>query len=170
MIKPTQGTLMNISAIFAMSENRVIGKNNQLPWHLPADLRHFKEITMGKPILMGRKTFESIGKALPGRCNVIITHDENFQAPGCVIATSIKTAIASVEYTDEVFVIGGAKLLDQMLPMIHRIYLTIIHHEFDGDTFFPEINKSEWHEVEREDHLPDKENRYAYSFIVLNKK
>jgi dihydrofolate reductase len=161
---------MQISAIIAMSENAVIGKNNQLPWHLPADLCHFKNITLGKPILMGRKTFESIGKVLPGRCNVIITRDENFSVPGCVIANSIETALAAVSYANEVFVIGGAALLQQMLPMVSRLYLTIIHHEFDGDVYFPEINLSEWQEVEREDHSPDEVNKYSYSFIVLEKK
>lgn len=161
---------MHIAAIVAISENAVMGKNNQLPWHLPADLQHFKKITMGKPILMGRKTFDSIGRVLPGRCNVIITRDEAFQAPGCVVATSIDTALASVSYCDEIFVIGGAALFQQMLPMVDRLYLTIIHHEFDGDTFFPDINLAEWQETEREDHLPDEVNRYSYSFITLEKK
>lgn len=161
---------MHIAAIVAISENAVMGKNNQLPWHLPADLQHFKKITMGKPILMGRKTFDSIGRVLPGRCNVIVTRDEAFQAPGCVVATSIDTALASVSYCDEIFVIGGAALFQQMLPMVDRLYLTIIHHEFDGDTFFPEINLAEWQETEREDHLPDEVNRYSYSFITLEKK
>ena len=130
---------MRISIIVAMSENRVIGKDNQLPWHLPADLHHFKSLTMGKPILMGRKTHKSIGRVLPGRCNVVITHDKNFQACGCVVANSIRTALAAVSYSDEVFVIGGALLYEQMLSMAQRIYLTIVHHEFEGDVFFPNL-------------------------------
>jgi dihydrofolate reductase len=161
---------MKICGIVAMSENRVIGKNNQLPWHLPADLKHFKTITMGKPILMGRKTFESIGRPLPGRCNVIITRDEAFQAPGCVVANSIATALASVSDNDEVFVIGGAALFQQMLPIIKRLYLTVIHHPFDGDTFFPDIHDAEWNEVARENHQPNVENPYAYSFITLDRR
>ncbi len=158
---------MLISAIVAMSENRVIGKDNQMPWHLPADLRHFKTITMGKPILMGRKTYQSIGHPLPGRCNVIITHDTAFQAPGCVIANSIETALASVSYSDEVFIIGGAILFQQMLSRVQRLYLTIVHHEFVGDAYFPEINLAEWRELDRTDHQADAENKYAYSFLTL---
>lgn len=161
---------MQIYAIVAMSENRVIGKDNRLPWHLPADLRHFKQLTMGKPILMGRKTFESIGRALPGRCNVVITHDIHFQAPGCVVANAIDTALASVAYSEEVFVIGGAILLQQLMSRIHRLYLTIIHHHFAGDAYFAELNMSEWVEVERIDHVPDEENHYPYSFITLERK
>ena len=161
---------MRLSAIVAMSENQVIGKDNQLPWHLPADLAHFKKITMGKPILMGRKTFQSIGKVLPGRCNVIVTHDTAFQANGCVIANSIGTALAAVSYSDEAFVIGGALLFRQMLSRIQRLYLTLIHQDFEGDTFFPEINLSEWIEIQRIDHLADEKNRYAYSFITLDKQ
>lgn len=161
---------MRISAIVAMDQNRLIGNNNQLPWYLPADLRHFKKITMGSPILMGRKTFESIGKALPGRCNVVITRDVNFDAPGCVTANSIETALSSVNYSPEIFVIGGSALLEQMLPRIERLYLTLIHHQFKGDVFFPEINLSEWKEIQREDCQADDENKYDYSFLVLEKK
>lgn len=161
---------MIISGIVAVSENRVIGKNNQLPWNLPADLQHFKNVTMGKPILMGRKTFESIGKVLPGRCNVIISSDESYSAPGCVIANSIATALSAVEYSSEVFVIGGATLFEVMLPEIQRLYLTLIHHQFEGDVYFPEIDWSEWNEIEREDHKSDKENPYSYSFLTLHRK
>lgn len=159
-----------ISGIVAVGQNQVIGKDNRLPWHLPADLKHFKNVTMGRPILMGRKTYESIGKPLPGRCNVIITSDETYQAPGCVIANSISMALTSVSYSEEVFVIGGAGLFQQMLPQIERLYLTIIHHQFDGDTFFPPLDWSEWKEDEHEDHKPDKENKYSYSFLTLVRK
>jgi dihydrofolate reductase len=160
---------MKIAGIVAMSENRVIGNDNQLPWHLPADLKHFKTITMGKPILMGRKTFESIGRALPGRCNVIITRDESFQAPGCVIANSIETALSAVSYSEEIFIIGGAALFQQMLPMIKRLYITLIHHYFMGDVYLPNINEAEWHETHREDCQPNSENPYSYSFITLDR-
>jgi dihydrofolate reductase len=160
---------MLISAIVAMSENRVIGKNNQLPWHLPADLQHFKKITMDKPILMGRKTFQSIGRVLPGRCNVIITRDENLQAPGAVVANSIETALSSVGYSSEIFFIGGAALFQQILPKVQRLYITIIHHQFEGDVFFPELNPLEWVEIEKKFHKADAENIYSYSFIVLDR-
>ena len=159
---------MQISAIVAMSENRVIGKDNKLPWHLPADLQHFKNITMGKSILLGRKTYESIGRSLPGRRNIIITHDQRFQATDCIIVHSIEAALAAAS-SDEVFVIGGALLFQQMLPYVKRLYITLIHHTFAGDTFFPEWNPDEWQEVERIDHQPDTKNNYAYSFMVFDK-
>lgn len=162
---------MTLAAVVAMSENRVIGNNNQLPWHLPADLKHFKAITMGKPILMGRKTFQAIGRVLPGRCNIVITHDTQLQAPGCVVANSIDTALeAAASYSNDSFVIGGALLYQQMLPKIERIYLTIVHHEFVGDAYFPELNPAEWQEVERKEHSADGENKYAFSFITLDRK
>lgn len=160
---------MRIAAICAMSENRVIGKNNQLPWRLPADIRHFKKMTTGKPILLGRKTFESIGHALPNRCNVVVTRDIHFQAPGCLVVNSIETALAAVSYSEEIFVIGGAILYQHMLPRIQRIYMTIIHHYFEGDAFFPELKISEWNEIERVDHAVDSENIYPYSFITLER-
>lgn len=161
---------MRVAAICAMSENRVIGKDNKLPWHLPADIQHFKKMTTGYPILLGRKTYESIGRALPNRCNVVITRDAGFIAPGCVVVNSIETALSAVSYSEEVFIIGGAVLYQQMMPHIHRLYLTIIHHHFDGDTFFPELNMEEWREVERADHEADAENKYSYSFIILDRK
>jgi len=160
---------MRMSAICAMSQNRVIGQNNQLPWHLPADLQHFKKITLNHPIIMGRKTFESIGRPLPQRCNIILTRDVTFQAPGCVVANSIETALESVKYSDEVFVVGGALLYQQFLPQIEKLYLTIIHQDFEGDAFFPVLNFNAWEEISRTDCLPDENNLYAYSFIVLKK-
>jgi dihydrofolate reductase len=161
---------MRLIAIVAMSENRVIGKDNQLLWHLPADLQRFKQITMGNPILMGRKTHESIGRALPGRCNVVITRDVNFEATGCVVANSIETALQAVEYSEEAFVIGGAELYAQMLPRTQRIYLTIVHREFMGDTYFPEMQPNEWRESDRVVHEADGKNPYAFSFITLDRK
>ena len=161
---------MKISAIVAMSENRVIGKDNQLLWHLPADLQHFKRITMGKPILMGRKTYQSIGRPLPGRCNVVITHDPAFEASGCVIANSIETALTAVEYSNEIFVIGGAILYQEMLSLIERIYMTIVHREFTGDAYFPALNSADWQEVERVSHSADEKKQYNFSFISLQRK
>jgi dihydrofolate reductase len=160
---------MHLSAICAMSENRVIGRQNQLPWRLPADLKHFKKITTGHPIILGRKTYESIGRALPDRCNVVITRDADFQAPGCVVVNSIETALLAVDYSEQAFVIGGALLYQQLLPKVQRLYLTEIHHFFDGDAYFPELDMSEWREIERESHTADAKNAYAYSFVVLER-
>src|SRR5262249_43978628 len=157
-----------ISAIVAMSENRVIGDNNQLPWHLPADLKHFKTLTSGHPILMGRKTYESIGRPLPNRTNIIITRNHAFQAPGCIVIKSIDEAIESAmsKGSDEIFIIGGAEVYKQLMPNIERIYLTIVHEIFEGDAFFPELNPSEWVEKEKVMHDADADNDYAYSFIL----
>jgi len=161
---------MRIEIIVAMSENRVIGYRKKMPWHMPADLKHFKDITMGKPILMGRTTYESIGKPLPGRCNIVITRDVEFRAPGCVITNSIDCALEAASYSDKLLVIGGASLYEHMLPRAKRIYLTVIHHDFPGDTHFPEINKDEWVEHEHTNHPADEKNPFAYSFITLDKK
>ncbi len=165
-------TRLVISAIAAIGENRVIGKDNKMPWHLPADLKHFKAVTMGKPILMGRKTYQSIGRPLPGRTNIIITRDKDFHAPGCIVVTSLADAIAtaSQQGANEIFIIGGAEVYKQLLPATDRIYLTVIHHDFDGDTFFPEIKQNEWKEVEHEDFSADAENPYSYSFLRLDKR
>ncbi len=160
---------MFLSAIVAMSENRVIGKDNRLPWHLPADLIYFKKTTINKPILMGRKTYESIGRPLPQRKNIIITRDQNFIAPGCQVFNSIDVALASLAEQEEVLIIGGATLYQQMLPRMQRIYLTIIHQQFEGDAFFPEFNMQEWREIERSDHEPDEKNKYPYSFTILDR-
>jgi len=160
---------MIISAIVALSENRVIGKDNAMPWHLPADLRHFKEITLGKPIIMGRKTFLSIGRALPHRLNVVITSDTDFQAAHCTVVHSIEEAMTAVSGREEIMVIGGRILFEQMLPQVSRLYLTIIHAQFEGDVFFPEIKSDEWREVSHDTFKPDAENAYAYSFITLHR-
>lgn len=161
---------MRISAVVAMSENRVIGNGNKLPWHLPADLKHFKAVTMDKPVLMGRKTYDSIGHPLPGRCNIVITRDSDFQAAGCVVANSIDCALKAAAYSEEVCIIGGSLLYEQMLPRIEQIYMTIVHHDFPGDAFFPELDKQAWREVSREDHPADEKNAYAYSFLLLERQ
>lgn len=160
---------MLISAIVAMSDNRVIGHHNKLPWHLPADLQHFKKITLKKPILMGRKTFESIGRPLPERLNIVITRDKNFSAAGIDVTHSIEEALTLVKNHEEVFIIGGAELFNQTLMRVQRLYLTLIHQHFEGDTFFPELDKKEWREVAREDHEADEKNKWAYSFLVLER-
>lgn len=160
---------MRIAAIVAMSENHVIGYRNTLPWHMPADLQHFKKVTMDKPILMGRKTHESIGKPLPGRCNIVITRDYSFRAPGCVVVNSIDSALQAASYSEEILVIGGALLFEHMLPRTQRIYMTIIHHEFEGDTRFPVLDMTQWQERDREMHQADDENPYAYTFITYER-
>ncbi|HSW92777.1 MAG TPA: dihydrofolate reductase [Gammaproteobacteria bacterium] len=161
---------MRISIVVAMSENRAIGKDNQLLWHLPVDLQHFKQITLGKPVLMGRKTHQSIGRPLPGRMNVVITHDLNFKSEGCVIVHSIQDALDVVQDADEICVIGGADLYRQMLPLSDRIYLTRVHHTFSADTFFPELNSDEWNEVECFLHPADEKNPYACEMVVLDRR
>lgn len=162
---------ITIAAVVAMAENRVIGNKNQLPWRLPADLKHFKTITMGHPIIMGRKTYASIGKALPGRTNIVITRDAQFAAPGCKVATSIDEAIqyAEQEKTQIIYIIGGAEIYNQSFAKLARIYLTIVHHEFAGDVYFPELKPDEWQVVEREDFAADELNPYPYSFLTLDR-
>jgi dihydrofolate reductase len=161
--------MMRIAAVVAMDKNRVIGHQNKLPWHLPADLRHFKQVTMGSPIIMGRKTYESIGKPLPGRKNIVITRDAAFQALGCVVVNSPESALVGAMGSDEVFVIGGAQLFEQMLPSIQRIYMTVIHYAFEGDAYFPALDMSQWAEQERLEHSPDEQNAYEYSFITYDR-
>lgn len=160
-----------LSAIAAMAENRVIGLNNHMPWHLPADLKHFKTVTSGHPVLMGRKTFISIGKPLPNRANIILTRDKQFSAQDCLVVSHPDAALSMAQELDqdEVFVIGGAEIYRQLLPRVQRLYLTIIHHHFEGDAFFPELNPAEWREKSREKHLADDKNAYDYSFVILER-
>ena len=161
---------MIISIIVAMARNRVIGKNNRLPWHLPADLKHFKETTMGHPIIMGRKTYESIGRPLPGRTNIVVTRNPEFRAEGCTVVHSLEEALRAAEEAEEVFVIGGATLYREALPIANRIYLTLVEADIEGDTLFPEIDSDSWEEVHCETHPSDERNPYAYSFIELKRK
>ncbi len=160
---------MGLSLIVAMDEGRVIGANNAMPWHLPADLRHFREVTMGKPIVMGRKTFESIGKALPGRRNIVISANPDFVAAGCMVVPNLQAALESAADAPEIMIIGGATIFAQTLAQADRLYLTVIHHRFDGDTWFPEIDAVKWREVARSDHAADERNPYDYSFITLER-
>lgn len=161
--------MMRISIVVAMAANGVIGRDNQLPWHLPADLRHFKQTTMGKPILMGRKTYESIGRPLPGRTNIVITRDPGYTADGCVVVHSIEAAMQAAGDQEEIMVIGGAEFYRQVLPYTDTIYLTRIHEDFEGDTMFPELSAAEWREVARTDCEPDARNPYRYSFVRLER-
>lgn len=160
---------MKISVIVAMADNGVIGNQNRLPWHLPADLKHFKATTMGKPIIMGRKTWESIGRPLPGRINIVVTRDPDYVADGCVVVDGIDAALAAAADHDEVMVIGGAEFYRQALPRASTLYLTLVHDSFEGDTFFPELDGREWRERGREDFEPDANNPHAYSFVQLER-
>ncbi len=157
--------MTHLSLIVAMDENRLIGNDNQLPWHLPADLAFFKRTTMGKPIIMGRKTFESIGKALPGRRNIVITRDPDFTASGCEIVNSIDAALHCCAADEEVMLIGGASLYQQTIDQATRMYITRIHHRFEGDTWFPEFDHSDWKIENQEDFDADQDNALAYSFV-----
>lgn len=157
-----------ISLIAAMDKNRVIGTDDgKLPWHLPADLKHFKSLTLGKPVIMGRKTFESIGKPLPERKNIIITRNKNYDAPGCVVVHSPDEALASAGDVPEVMVIGGAEIFAQFFPLAKRLYLTLIDGIFAGAAYFPQWDTGAWREVSREAHEPDEKNRYGYLFLTL---
>jgi dihydrofolate reductase len=160
-----------LSAIVAMSENRVIGKDNKLPWHLPADLKHFKEITTGHFIIMGRKTFESIGKPLPNRTNIVLSRQGHFQASGCHTVTSIEAAISQAQaaHEQEIFIIGGAEIYRQLLANIQRLYLTIVHCDMEGDAYFPTLDLNAWREISCERHEADEKNAYAYSFLTLER-
>jgi dihydrofolate reductase len=161
---------MKIAIIVAMDENKLIGKNNDLPWKLSADLQYFRKITMGKPLVMGRNTHQSIGRVLPGRKNIVITTQAGFKAEGCCVVSSIEQALEACGDVDEVMVMGGASLYKQFLPHADRMYLTHVHATLDdGDTWFPEWQKTDWLEVSREDHDSDDKNQYPYSFIVLDR-
>lgn len=160
---------MTISIIVAVGENNAIGKNNQLLWHMPADLKHFKNVTKGHSIIMGRKTYDSVGKPLPHRRNIVVTH-QHITIPGCDIVKSIAEGIALCEGESEVFIGGGAEIYRQAMDKTDRIYLTIIHHNFDADTFFPQIDYQNWKETARADYQPDEKNPYPYSFITLEKR
>ena len=156
-----------ISFVVAMDENRAIGKDNDLPWYLPNDLKHFKNVTMGKPIVMGRKTYESIGKPLPGRENIVVTRDEHYQAEGTTVVHSVDEVLK--KEAEELCVIGGTVIFKLFMPVADRLYVTEIHHTFDADTYFPEINRDEWREVSRESGTVDEKNKYPHDFVVYEK-
>lgn len=150
-----------VSIIVAMGRNRVIGKDNDLIWHLPADLKHFKETTMGKPVIMGRKTFESMGKPLPGRTNIVITRNNQYEAKGCLVAQSLEKALKRVSGEAEVFIAGGGEIYREAMPLADRMHITIIDHSFEGDTYFPEFSKKEWKIIEEIYHPANMENKYS---------
>ena len=154
-----------ISLVCAMAKNRVIGKDNQMPWHLPADLKHFKSVTMGKPIIMGRKTYESIGRPLPGRRNIVISRNPDYQLEGCDTVTSFESALELTKEVEEVMVVGGGFLYSETLSLANKLFLTFIDLEIDGDTQFPEFEHLALTEVRREVYEPDEKNSYRCEFV-----
>lgn len=156
--------------IAAMANNRVIGLENKMPWHLPADLKHFKSVTTGKPVIMGRKTFESIGRPLPGRRNIIITRNEAYQANGIETVITPEAALELVVDAEEVMIIGGGNIYQQFLNRAHRLYLTFIDLDTLGDTQFPDYEQSgNWKVVNEQNNQPDESNKYSYKFVTLHK-
>jgi dihydrofolate reductase len=163
---------MILSLLVAADENNIIGKNNQLPWHLPDDLKYFKNLTWGMPILMGRKTFESIGKPLPGRKSIVITRNKDWQHEGVDVVYSLQEAIDVAASFDikEIFIIGGAEIFNTSFNTANRIYLTRIHHGFDGDVYFPELALSDWQLVKEHHCAADEKNAYGHSFQVWERR
>ncbi|GGG48690.1 dihydrofolate reductase [Hymenobacter glacieicola] len=157
--------------VVAVAENGVIGGENRLLWHLPLDLKHFKQLTQGHPIVMGRRTFESIGRPLPNRTNLVVTRQTDWQAEGCQTAYGVLQALEAARALDEeVFVIGGGEIYRQALPAADVVYLTEVHHSFAGDVTFPELNPADWREESRERHEPDDKHAYAFSFVTLRRR
>lgn len=158
-----------ISIIVAMAQNHTIGINNTLPWRCPADLKHFKLLTMGHHMIMGRKTFDSIGKPLPGRTTVVVTRNRQLKIEGCIIAHSLQEAIAACANDNEIFVVGGAELYTQALPLTHTLYITEIQQEVVGDAHFPLLDKKNWHELSRDKHSQNEPQKLDFHFVKHNK-
>lgn len=152
-----------------MDNNRLIGKDNDLPWHLPADLQHFKAVTMSKPILMGRKTYDSIGRALPGRQNIVLTRGDA-EIEGVTVVNSIDQALAAVGDAEEVMVIGGSSIYELVLPKVQRMYLSFVDGEFEGDAWFPEFDENEWEIIEEQTQAPDDKNTHACRFVTYQRR
>lgn len=158
-----------IALVAAMAEHRVIGHDNRMPWHLPADLAHFKAVTYGKPVVMGRKTLESIGRPLPGRHNIVVSRQADYRPEGVTVVADLEAALAAAGDVPELMIIGGATIYAQMLPRADRLYLTFIELAVDGDACFPAWEPGQWRELERERHEPDARNAHAYSFVTLER-
>ncbi|MBA2547531.1 MAG: dihydrofolate reductase [Burkholderiaceae bacterium] len=161
-------TAATITLIAALARNGVIGHNNQIPWKIPGELAYFKRMTMGHPIVMGRKTWESIGRPLPGRRNIVVSRDRCYAAPGAEVAGSLDEALHLVREA-EAFVIGGAQIYGEAMPRAHRMLLTEIDADLEGDTFFPRFNRDEWRETRRENHPPTAERLFGYSFVTYER-
>ena len=161
-----------VSFVVAVAENGVIGSNGELPWSsLPDDLQHFKRLTLGHPVVMGRRTYDSLGRALPKRPNIVVTRQAGWAAPGCETAGSLPAALARAHQLDEeVCVIGGGEIYREALPAADVIYLTEVHHSFEGDAYFPPLSPSEWREETRERHEADERHAYAFSFVTLRRR
>lgn len=166
---------IKLCLVVAMAQNRVIGRDNQLPWRLPKDLAYFKQVTMNHPIVMGRKTFDSIGRPLPGRENIVVTRQQNWSAEGAVVARSLEQALALArdlaknKGLNKVMLIGGSELYTQSLELADRLYLTEVLANVEGDAYFPEFSREQWDEIERSEHSADQSNPYDYAFVVLNR-
>ena len=158
-----------ISIIAAMDKNRLIGSDNGLPWHLPADFKHFKEVTLGKPVLMGRKTFDSIGRPLPGRKNIVISRS-GFSADGIDVVDSIDSGLELVEDAEEVMIIGGANIYEQMISRAEKMYLTFVDADCEGDAWFPEINQLEWDMLDQQNFKADEKNNFNFSVVTYQRK
>jgi dihydrofolate reductase len=158
-----------IAFIVAMTDDRVIGRGNQLPWHLPADLAHFRRLTLGKPIVMGRRTFESIGRPLPERHNIVLTRDPGFQPQGCTVTHDLDAALAAAGAAEELMVIGGADIFRLFLPLADRLYLTQVHAEIPGDVFFPALDEDEWIERDRDEHGVGPRNEYPLTYLTYER-
>lgn len=167
---------MKLSMIVATAQNRVIGRDNALPWYLPNDLKYFKQTTLGKPVIMGRKTYESIGKPLPGRTNIVITRQTDYQPEGVKVVHSVAEArdlaesVCLIDGQEEAMIMGGAEIYTLALSDADRLYLTEVHADVEGDAYFPEYDKTEWQEISREDFSAEGPNPYDYSFVVYDKK
>ncbi len=170
MIQNRQENNVIISLIWGQDRNRLIGRDNALPWHLPADMAWFKKSTMGKPVLMGRKTYESIGRPLPGRTNLILTRQADLQIDGCRVVHSLDEATATVPEAGEIMVMGGAEIYALLFNQAERLYITEIDAEFEGDAWFPEFDCSLWQEIFRESRQPDEKNAYPYAFSILKRR
>ncbi len=161
---------MILTAIAAVAQNGIIGKDNDLIWHLPDDLKHFKTLTKGHTIIMGRKTWESIGaKPLPKRRHIVITRNADYIANGAEVVTSVEAAIALIKNDDQPFIVGGAEIYKLAMPFVKRLELTYVHHDFEGDTFFPEFDENEWETTTEECHEADEKHKWPFTFVQLNR-
>ena len=159
-----------ITIIAAIADNNALGKDNQLIWHLPADLKRFKQVTLNHHIIMGRKTFESLGKPLPNRTSIIITRNKNYKVAGCIVVNSLSEAIKAAEKDENPYILGGAEIYKQAIKIADKLDLTFVHHTFEADAFFPTIDTSIWKETSRQHFKADEKNKYDYSFVTFERK